>query len=213
MYTVSTFSTTNVDTVNMVRKTYHHGSLREALLTAAGKQVSKKGHDELSLREIARVVGVSPNAAYRHFADKEALFAALAAEGFARLATAQGKAVATHKDSMQRHRAAGRAYVRFARDNPALFRLMFGKQFRKDDALDSAANFAFGALRAGAAASLGLTPEDPRALTAAIRAWSLAHGLSQLILDGQLVEFEGELDELIDSVLQPPSQQSRSIAK
>ncbi|HUS23580.1 MAG TPA: TetR/AcrR family transcriptional regulator [Candidatus Binatia bacterium] len=188
----------------MTRKTYHHGNLREALLDIANQQLARKGHADISLRELARMAGVSPNAAYRHFADKEALLAALAAGGFTRMATEQGKAVAAHQDPMQRHRAAGRTYVRFARDHPALFRLMFGRQFRKDAALDSSSTLAFDALRAGAAAALGLPLDDARALTAAIRAWSLAHGLSQLILDGQLAEFEGELDRLIDSVLQPP---------
>lgn len=96
--------------------TYHHGELRPALLRAAAKILEEEGRDAISLRDLARRAGVSHAAPYRHFADRPALLAALAEEGFALLAAElQGKP--------WRDQAA--AYVRFALANPERFRLMF----------------------------------------------------------------------------------------
>src|SRR5690349_3579164 len=97
--------------------TYHHGDLRPALLKAAGRVLEKEGPAALSLRELARRAGVSHNAPYRHFADREALLAALAADGFRMLGEVLGVASSRHR---------GEAYVRFALEHPQLFRLMFG---------------------------------------------------------------------------------------
>jgi AcrR family transcriptional regulator len=96
--------------------TYHHGELRPALLRAAARILEKEGRDAISLRDLARRAGVSHNAPYRHFADRQALLAALAEEGFALLAAAlQGKP----------WREQAMAYLRFALANPERFRLMF----------------------------------------------------------------------------------------
>src|SRR5436190_24145857 len=97
--------------------TYHHGNLRPALLAGAAKILEKEGVTALSLREAARRAGVSHNAPYRHFADRDALLAALAAEGFQML----GEAMRAHDG-----REMGEAYVRFALAHPERFRLMFG---------------------------------------------------------------------------------------
>src|ERR1700674_5400381 len=97
--------------------TYHHGDLPAALLRAAGKTLEKHGPAGLSLRAAARRAGVSHNAPYRHFPGREALLAALAAEGFAMLA---------ERLRGQPGRAMGEAYVRFALEHPQRFRLMFG---------------------------------------------------------------------------------------
>src|SRR5919206_3833931 len=97
--------------------TYHHGNLRPALLRTAAKTLEKEGIGALSLRETARRAGVSHNAPYRHFPDREALLAALAAQGFAMLGEQlRGKP----------GREMGEAYVRFALEQPQRFRLMFG---------------------------------------------------------------------------------------
>src|SRR5262245_65147086 len=105
--------------------TYHHGDLPPALLKAAGKILEKEGVGGLSLRELARRAGVSHNAPYRHFPDREALLAALAAEGFAMLGSAQREAAAAAG-----LRGMGEAYVRFALAHPQRFRLMFGGQVK-----------------------------------------------------------------------------------
>ncbi len=96
--------------------TYHHGDLRRALLRAAGKILEKEGREALSLRDLARHAGVSHNAPYRHFADRDALLAALAEEGFALL---EGEL----RGRPWREQAT--AYVRFALANPERFQLMF----------------------------------------------------------------------------------------
>src|SRR5258708_14598981 len=97
--------------------TYHHGDLPAALLKAAGKALEQEGIASLSLRDAARRAGVSHNAPYRHFPHREALLAALAAEGFAilaeRLLGRQGPEL-------------GGAYVQFPLPPPQRFRLMFG---------------------------------------------------------------------------------------
>src|SRR5882762_8879130 len=151
--------------------TYHHRDLRTALLRAAGKRFEKQGITSLSVREAARRVGVSHNAPYRHFADREALLAALAAQGFEMLGQAMRG---------QTGRGMGEAYVRFALQYPQRFRLMFGGQvaLEKYPRLRAAASSAFDQLQA---AFSGYAVE-PRVAAAA--AWSLVHGLSHLILDG-----------------------------
>lgn len=108
-------------------KPFHHGDLRQALLTEAERLVDEHGAEGFSLREAARAVGVSPAAAYRHFADKGALLAALAGQGFSRLATAMEQAMAAEGDDpVARLKANGRSYVAFAMAEPSLFSLMFG---------------------------------------------------------------------------------------
>src|SRR2546423_10801996 len=104
--------------------TYHHGDLPAALLRAAGRVLEQKGIGALSLRDAARRAGVSHNAPYRHFADREALLGALAAEGFALLAK---------RLRGQRGPELGMAYVRFALEHPQRFRLMFGGVSRTGD--------------------------------------------------------------------------------
>lgn len=184
---------------------YHHGNLRQALLEAGLQMLEDTAHGEPSLRELSRQAGVSANAAYRHFADKEALLQALAAEGFQRLALAQAKAARSAKKSQEAHRAAGKAYVAFARANPGLFKLMFGRAPSEPTGeLKSAGEFAFNALRAGAAQALKLDIEDPKVAYAAIRSWSLVHGLSQLILAGHLDDLGADLEPVIDAVLRAP---------
>ena len=150
--------------------TYHHGDLPAALLRAAGRTLEKRGIGALSLRETARRAGVSHNAPYRHFPDREALLAALAAEGFALLGEQlRGKP----------GREMGEAYVRFALEQPQRFRLMFGGvlPLAKYPELSSAAQSAYQAL-------VDAFKDLPRPELAAAAAWSLVHGLSHLLLDG-----------------------------
>ena len=153
--------------------TYHHGDLRPALLRAASRLLEKEGPAALSLRDLARRAGVSHNAPYRHFPDREALLAALAADGFRRL----GEALAGAS-----RREMGEAYVRFALEHPQLFRLMFGGHlsFSRHGALERAAASPYHGLVAAFRAEPSIA--DPEKAAAA--AWSLVHGLSHLLLDG-----------------------------
>jgi hypothetical protein len=120
---------------------------------------------------------------------------------------AQAKAATAEKDPVERHRAAGKAYIGFARANPALFRLMFSRPatMQKSEELKTAAAAAFEALRVGSSQALRLPVEDKRVRIAAVRAWSMVHGLSQLILTGHVAgSSESDLESTIDAILRPP---------
>jgi AcrR family transcriptional regulator len=134
--------------MTMADRPYHHGNLRAALLEQAERTLREQGVDGLSLRELARRVGVSHAAPRRHFADRQALLDALAESGWARLGAevrAAGQRAGT--DYEARLRAAGRAYVRFATRDATLLELMFaGRQGRQVAALQEAAAGAFSAL-------------------------------------------------------------------
>jgi len=167
--------------------TYHHGDLRSALLHGAGKALEKRGVASLSLRDAARRAGVSHNAPYRHFADRDALLAALAAEGFGML----GEALRAKSG-----RALGEAYVRFALEHPQRFRLMFGGvlPMARYPELRESAGRAYQAL----ADSLRELP-DPALAAAA--AWSLVHGLAQLLLDGHFPSQDANREAFVARVL------------
>jgi AcrR family transcriptional regulator len=124
---------------------YHHGNLRAALLAQAEQTLRQHGLDGLSLRELARQIGVSHAAPRRHFADRQALLDALAESGFARLgAELRGAAERAGEDYEARLRATNLAYVRFAVNDAALLELMFaGKHREQAGALHQAADRAF----------------------------------------------------------------------
>ncbi|HEY3077752.1 MAG TPA: TetR/AcrR family transcriptional regulator [Burkholderiales bacterium] len=161
------------------RKTaYHHGNLRPALLRTAGKLLEDQGAASLALRGLARRAGVSHNAPYRHFPNREALLAALAAEGFAMLG---------ERLRGQPGREMGEAYVRFALEQPQRFRLMFGGllPMAKYPQLRTAAQGAYQAL-------VEAFKDLPRPELAAAAAWSLVHGFSHLLLDGHFAHSDRE---------------------
>jgi AcrR family transcriptional regulator len=174
--------------------TYHHGNLRAALIEAGLKALEDSKQPELSLRELARRVGVSANAAYRHFANKNALLDALAVEGLRRLHATTAEAGARLSDPRASNSASGLAYVQFAIDNPALFHLIFGPYtaLRKDPEWLVASMNSLQASLKRTAESSKLDSTDPRLLLQALANWCLVHGLSQLILDGQLNAFSGD---------------------
>lgn len=164
-------------------KPFHHGDLRHALIEATAELIERDGPASVSLREAARIAGVSHNAPYRHFPTREALLAAVAAHGFRQLRTAFEEAAAATPDN--RMLALGHEYVRFALAHPGLFRLMFGSGLDRQShpTLDQAAQDAFGVLQR---ATLDRGSPSPR--DAALGAWALVHGLSHLIVDNQLAQ-------------------------
>ena len=171
------------------RETYHHGDLRAALLDVAEGLLDEGGPEAVSLREAARRAGVSPTAAYRHFADKAAMQAALAVRGFDAFAAALADAAA--KESGDPLSAMGRAYVRFAVARPGRFRLMFGTavaERERHPELQAAIERASVGFR-GAVEG----PQATDKLVAMLRAWSMIHGLAQLIIDGMLPGQDPEL--------------------
>ena len=166
---------------------YHHGDLRRAVLTAALDVIAADGPSRLSLRDLARRAGVSHAAPAHHFKDRTGLLTAIAAEGFGLLAAELAEA----KDLKD----AGVHYVRFAREHPAHFQVMFTPELLRADDLEltTARALAGDALR-GAVASvrpdeLGI---DPR--LAGVAAWSLAHGFATLLLGRNLDDPIGDQD-------------------
>jgi AcrR family transcriptional regulator len=110
-----------------MKRPFHHGDLRNALIRAAKEIIEREGADAFALREAARNVGVSANAAYRHFEDKDALLTAVAASGFAEFATQREEARSrAPADAWSQLVAGAKVYVQFAEARPRLFDLMFG---------------------------------------------------------------------------------------
>ena len=167
---------------------YHHGNLREALIRAALRHLDQHHNEDISLRELARQVGVTANAVYRHFENKEALLAALAADGYRQLLATQVAAETAAALPGEVLQVAGRSYIRFAAGHPALYRLMFGRYGaeHREGELGAAAQESFLRLQQHIAAALGIKMDDPGLMPGTVRCWGLVHGLSQLLIDGQL---------------------------
>ena len=194
------------------RRAYHHGDLRNALVTAAVRLIEDGGTATFSLREAARDVGVSANAAYRHFDDKSDLMTAAAFDGVGRLAAHLRQATATVTGrrrhvpaSVTRFQAVGRAYVSFALAHPELFRLMFGEcgvcrmpEERAGVDLDSPWTILSAAL--DALVDDGVLPPERRP-GAELRAWSVVHGFASLALDGLVPASRGDADEALTALL------------
>jgi AcrR family transcriptional regulator len=177
----------------MTARPYHHGNLRAALLEAAERRL---GDGELSLRELAREVGVSHGAPRRHFADKQALLDALAAEGFARLGRVLAGA-AGEGDFTARLATVARAYVEFATGHAPLLELMFAGKHRSAK-LEAAADRAFAAplalIEHGQAAG-EVVPGDPERIGKA--AFAAIHGLAALTSAGVLEADDRLVDETV----------------
>jgi AcrR family transcriptional regulator len=170
---------------------YHHGDLRRVLIEEAVALVADEGVAALTLREVARRAGVSQAAPYRHFPSKLALIAAVAEEGFGEMLTRVRRALnRAPPGAAARLSALGAAYVRFAVDHPARFRVMFGREVAESHGFASLWNVAqegFGLLVGEIVDAQGsgeLPGEDPR--RPALAAWSAVHGLAGLLVDGLL---------------------------
>ena len=178
------------------KPTYHHGDLRAAAIAAGLDLLKSRTADDLALREVARAVGVSATALYRHFPDKGALLIALAQEGLRMLGVAQRAASDAAGGGVAGFNATGAAYVRFALANPALYRLIFSSpmphELKARDRADP--NDAMAMLQANAAA-LAPPGVDPRVF--ALQSWSVAHGLAMLILDRQVTVDDATIDAVI----------------
>jgi AcrR family transcriptional regulator len=166
---------------------YHHGDLRNALLAVARRVLEKGDYERLSLRELARLAGVSANAPYRHFLSKDEILATVAAAGFDDLSA---RFDATRSpDAIDRLARMSDVYTGFACEQPAMYRVMFGgeKQVLMEyPVLNAAARACFGRLVAAVAAVQGGKggEEDACTLARALSLWSLVHGWSRLAIDG-----------------------------
>jgi AcrR family transcriptional regulator len=199
---------------------YHHGDLRAALVRAAAAEIERGGYETLSLRELAASLDVSRAAPYRHFADRKALLAALAAEGFDELSAIYRKVIAAGKSPKTNLVTSGRAYLAFAVERPQLFRLMFASDLfgggPPDAALVTAAGDCYKLFEGMVAATLD-NPDDTAIKAATIAIKSTTYGFALLRMGDRLRPFMyGRLtqDELIDTVLSAkPTMLPRAVAR
>lgn len=184
---------------------YHHGDLRAALIAEAAAMIAEGGAESLTLRSIGQRLGVSRAAPYRHFQDKSALLVAVAAAGFKRLSDRlQSVNAGAPRAGIERFRRMGEEYIRFALENPAHYRLMYGKEaltredqpelrMSADALLDQLVTVIQAYQRSG-----GIRRQDPR--TQAYVAWSTVHGLASLLIEGQIQP--DDVDALIQKTTQ-----------
>ncbi len=172
----------------MATRAYHHGNLREELLDRAESTLAERGLEALSLRELARDVGVSHAAPRRHFAGRQELLDALALRGFEQLGVALRAATATCGDFAARFAAVASAYVTFATDHAALLELMFaGKHRAGADAVLAASEEAFTEIFAVVADGQERGEIEPGDIDdVGIPLFAALHGLAALLNGGVL---------------------------
>ena len=175
----------------MTKESYHHGDLRQTIIEEALKWIEKENIVSLSLRKIARQIGVSHNAPYRHFTDKESLLVAIAQIGFEQLHQALQQSLDSSDDWQKKLETIGVAYVEYAVNNQAYYRVMFSDGYRDcqkypelDRVSQQAYNVLFDVIKAGQSAKI-FNSEDSMQLTRVC--WSLVHGVSMLAIDNQLM--------------------------
>jgi AcrR family transcriptional regulator len=171
---------------------YHHGNLRGALLDEALRTIQAYGVDHLTLRTVGDRLGVSRSALYRHFADKQALLAAVGCEGFRMLRQTVADAWERNGHGRVGFEAMAKAYVQFAIAHPSHYRVMFGgfiESAAKNEDLIGEAKAAFQVLVDALVdqQNTGIVRRDDPLLMARF-VWALVHGISMLVIDGQLRE-------------------------
>lgn len=180
------------------RNQYHHGNLAESLLDAVDQIASQFGLEAVTLRACAKLVGVSPSSAFRHYADKRSLLTAFATRALNQLAesmaSASKNAVARGENPFH---AVGLAYVEFAIDKPAFFRAMWSEEtvYVQDADYSAAASRLGNYLKGGFAATISDADPDnfsPQELLA----WSAVHGLADLLVDGPIGAGDAKTDKM-----------------
>lgn len=165
---------------------YHHGNLKEALVQAALDLIANKGPAGFTFAEAARSAGVSPAAPYRHFRDRDELLASVAQQGFeqfeSQLTAAWDDGSPDTPTAFQR---VGKAYLAFARENPAYYSAMFesGVPLEANPALLVASERAFAIIRAASERLVAMAPPGvprPPAMMMALHIWSMSHGIASL---------------------------------
>jgi len=186
---------------------YHHGNLKEALLQAALGLIAEKGAAGFTFADAARMAGVSPAAPYRHFRDRDELLSSIAQRGFeqfeVRLTAAWNDGL---PDTVTAFENVGKAYLAFAREEPAFYSAMFesGLPIDSNPALLAASERAFGLIRAAAERLAALTPPGiprPPAMMMALHIWSMSHGVASLFSRGDAARRKLPMspDELLEA--------------
>ena len=179
-------------------KAYHHGDLATGLLDAVENLTAKFGLEAVSLRACAKALGVSPAAAFRHYADKRALLTAFATRAILTMADFMGagrdRARAAQTNEFQ---AVGLAYIEFALDHPAMFQVMWRRELL--DEAEPAFTAALGILKGHLASGFHgtLADDDPETISPQeMLAWSSVHGLASLMVDGPVARQETRQEKL-----------------
>jgi AcrR family transcriptional regulator len=165
---------------------YHHGNLKEALLQAALDLITQKGPAGFTFADAARMAGVSPAAPYRHFRDRDELLSSIAQRGFEQFEALLTQAWDDGRpDTITAFERVGKAYLAFAREEPAFYSAMFesGVPVETTPALAAASERAFAVIRAAAERLAALAPPGvprPPALMMALHIWSMSHGVASL---------------------------------
>ena len=169
---------------------YHHGNLKEALLQAALGLIAEKGAAGFTFADAARMAGVSAAAPYRHFRDREELLSSIAQRGFEQFEAMLTQAWDDGRpDTVTAFERLGKAYLAFARNEPAFYSTMFESGLPVDlsPALQATSERAFAVIRAAAERLAALVPAGmprPPAMMMALHIWSMSHGVASLFARG-----------------------------
>ena len=180
------------------KKSYHHGNLAESLLDAVDELATKFGLEAVTLRACAKIVGVSPSSAFRHYADKRALLTAFATKALHQLSETMDKAKVQAQDSNENEfNAVGLAYIEFALDKPAFFRAMWREEttYTNDENYIEATKRLARHLQGGFGETIA--DDDPDSFSPEeLLAWSAVHGLANLFVDGPVEKGKTKTEKL-----------------
>ena len=180
------------------KKPYHHGNLAESLLEAVDELATKFGLEAVTLRACAKIIGVSPSSAFRHYSDKRALLTAFATKALHQLSSLMDSAKKqADKDGTDAFSAVGLAYVKFALDKPAFFRAMWREEttYTNDEDYVAATKRLSSHLHGGFGETI--PDDDPDSLSPQeLLAWSSVHGLAHLFVDGPVEKGEPKKQKL-----------------
>jgi AcrR family transcriptional regulator len=183
---------------NPTKESYHHGDLRNALLQGAIAHIRDQGVQNLSLRDLARELGVSHAAPYRHFADKQVLLVTIAEDGYAQLLASMERSMGAVENVLAQLEELAWAYVGFSLNNPVQAEVMFGTELSERSrfpTLEAAADqvFALAQTTIERGQRQGVIVEGSSALLGAT-AWSMVHGLAML-LNSKRMRWKGGAEE------------------
>lgn len=180
------------------KKGYHHGNLAQSLLDAVDEIAGQFGLEAVTLRGCAKLIGVSPSSAFRHYADKRALMTAFAARALNELSDKMADAADRARlQGSNPFRAVGLAYVEFALDKPAFFQAMWHQEiiYASDPEYAEAATKMGAHLRGGFANTL-VDSDDKNFSARELLAWSAVHGLASLFVDGPVAKGKSKTEKM-----------------
>lgn len=195
----------------MIKTTYHHGDLKNALIKAGAELLLEEGAKSLSLRKVAARVGVSHSAPYAHFPDKETLIAAITTEGFRQLFERIQSTINAHQDDLSDLLVeVAWAYIQFSQESPAFYKLMFSGILEQENTFPefvsiSKANFRLLVDLVHRCQAAGVLPAGPEDILA-VSIWSLVHGFASLLHERQIshtILNHYPLKELVRKMLAP----------